>query len=52
MNCLSAKVTGSPRSTLSRMIGGLVATSMAMLGYFQVRVLAMPIFKIWGYGGD
>jgi len=34
------------------MIGGLVATSMAMLGYSQVRVLAMPIFKIWGYGSD
>ena len=46
MNCLSATVTGSPRSTLSRMTGGLVATSMAMLGYSQVRVFAMPIFKI------
>jgi hypothetical protein len=51
-NCLSARVTRSLRSKLFRRIGGLVTTSMVMLGCSQVRVFAVLICRIRGYGRD
>jgi hypothetical protein len=48
MNCPSAKVTGSLKLKLSRRTGGLVATSMVMLGYSRVRVFAATLDGIVG----
>ena len=52
MNCPSATVTRSLKSKLSQKIGGLVATSMVMLGYSPVRVFAVTLNRIVGHGRD